>query len=126
MQGVTRRCRLAWLTNCALDPKCGGGGVAGSQPMSIAVQRSPNKIWRSNSILTYDITKWCIKKEGRLSWFTILLQGRLYIGIRALLVKNNSMNCLDRSPIPGGGRSLHEENLNLRRLEEGEGRVSTL
>ncbi len=27
------------------------GGVAESQPMSTAVQRSPNKLWRSNSIL---------------------------------------------------------------------------
>ncbi len=29
----------------------GGGGVAGSQPMSTAVHRSPNKLWRFNSIL---------------------------------------------------------------------------
>ncbi len=28
----------------------GGGGVAGSQPMSTAVHRSRNKLWRSNSI----------------------------------------------------------------------------
>jgi hypothetical protein len=38
--GVTKRCRLSWLTNSALvfEPKCGGrGGVAGSQPMSTAV-----------------------------------------------------------------------------------------
>jgi hypothetical protein len=27
----------------------GGGGVAGSQPMSTAVHRSPNKLFRSNS-----------------------------------------------------------------------------
>ncbi len=27
-QGVTKRCRLSWLTNSALvyEPKCGGGG----------------------------------------------------------------------------------------------------
>ncbi len=53
-QGVTKRCRLSWLTNSALvyEPKCGGrgGGVAGSQPISTAVHRSPNKLWRSNSI----------------------------------------------------------------------------
>ncbi len=52
-QGVTKRCRLSWLTNSALvyEPECGGsGGVAGSQPMSTAVHRSPNKLWRSNSI----------------------------------------------------------------------------
>ncbi len=28
----------------------GGEGVAGSQPMITAVRRSPNKLWRSNSI----------------------------------------------------------------------------
>jgi hypothetical protein len=52
-QMVTKRCRLAWLTNSALvyEPKCGGrGGFAGSQPVSTAVHRSPNKLWRSNSI----------------------------------------------------------------------------
>jgi hypothetical protein len=45
--GVTKRCRLSWLTNNALvyEPKCwvGGGGVAGSQPMSTAVQMEPKK-----------------------------------------------------------------------------------
>ncbi len=38
--GVTKRCRLSWLTNCALvyEPKRGGRGeVAGSQTMSTAV-----------------------------------------------------------------------------------------
>jgi hypothetical protein len=42
-QGVTKICRLSWLTNSALvyEPKCGGmgrGGVAGSQPMRYTVQ----------------------------------------------------------------------------------------
>jgi hypothetical protein len=29
--GVTKRCRLSWLTNSALayEPKCGGGGAGG-------------------------------------------------------------------------------------------------
>jgi hypothetical protein len=43
-QGVTKGCRLSWLTNSALvyEPKCrGGGGVAGSQPMSTAVHMEP-------------------------------------------------------------------------------------
>ncbi len=51
--GVTRRCRLSWLTNSALvyEPKCGDRGeVAGSQPMSAAVNMSPNNsifdLWR--------------------------------------------------------------------------------
>jgi hypothetical protein len=45
-QGVTKRCRLSWLTNSALvyEPKCGGKGgegVACSQPMSAAVHMEP-------------------------------------------------------------------------------------
>jgi hypothetical protein len=61
-KGVTKRCRLSWLTNSALvyEPKCGGrGGVAGSQPMSTAVHRSPNKLWRSSSI--FNLWLWCRK-----------------------------------------------------------------
>jgi hypothetical protein len=46
-QGVTKRCRLSWLTTSALvyEPKCEGRGrgeVAGSQPMSTAVHMDPN------------------------------------------------------------------------------------
>jgi hypothetical protein len=45
IQGVTKRCRLSWLTKSALvyEPKCGGKGwgVAGSQPMSTAVHMEP-------------------------------------------------------------------------------------
>jgi hypothetical protein len=43
-QGVTKRCRLSWLTNSALvyEPKCGGmGGGAESRPMSTAVHVEP-------------------------------------------------------------------------------------
>jgi hypothetical protein len=45
-QGVTKRCRLSWLTNSTLinEPKCGwgeGGGGAGSQLMSTAVHIKP-------------------------------------------------------------------------------------
>jgi hypothetical protein len=43
-RGVTKRCRLSWLTNSALvyhEPKCGGVGVVGSQPMSTAVHMEP-------------------------------------------------------------------------------------
>jgi hypothetical protein len=53
LTGVTKRCRLFWPTYSSLvnEPKGGGrGGVAGSQPMSTAVHRSPNNLWRSNSI----------------------------------------------------------------------------
>jgi hypothetical protein len=44
VQGVSKRCRLSWLTNSALAKKPrmrgdmgGGGGGCGSQPMSTAV-----------------------------------------------------------------------------------------
>ncbi len=44
-QGVTKRCRLSWLTNSNLvyEPNCRerGGEVTGSQPMSAAVQIEP-------------------------------------------------------------------------------------
>jgi hypothetical protein len=54
-QGVTKRCRLSWLTNSALvqymSPNEGGGGFAGSQPLSTAVPNAHgNKLRRSDSI----------------------------------------------------------------------------
>jgi hypothetical protein len=36
-----------------MSPNAGGGGEMGGQPMSTAVHMSQNKLWRSNSILTY-------------------------------------------------------------------------
>ncbi len=58
--GVTKRCRLSWLTNSALVALVyslnGGGGVRhgkGLRGLSQWVQLctwSPNKLWRSNSI----------------------------------------------------------------------------
>jgi hypothetical protein len=41
-------------------PNAGEGGVAESQPMGTAVHRSPNKLWRSNSIFN-------LWKEGMFS-----------------------------------------------------------
>ncbi len=42
-RGGHNEMRLSWLTNSALvyEPKCGGGWVAGSQPMSTAVHMEP-------------------------------------------------------------------------------------
>jgi hypothetical protein len=51
--GCYREMSSILADHCSLvnEPNCGGrGGVAGSQPMSTAVHRSPNKLWRSNSI----------------------------------------------------------------------------
>ncbi len=61
-QGVTKSCRLFWLTNIAniYEPKCGWRGeVAGSQLMNTAVHRSSNKFWRSNSIFNLWYVLYC-------------------------------------------------------------------
>jgi hypothetical protein len=53
LQGVTKRCRLSWLTNSALLYQTNYGGRAvlrGIEPMRTAVHRIPNKLCRSNSI----------------------------------------------------------------------------
>jgi hypothetical protein len=45
-----------------MEPKCGGGGggVAGSQPMSTAVHMGPNKLRRSNAIFNL----WMSLRDG--------------------------------------------------------------
>ncbi len=48
-------CAKTFMSNSALvyEPKCGGRGEVagpGSQPMSTSVHRSPNKLWKPNSI----------------------------------------------------------------------------
>jgi hypothetical protein len=57
-------------------------GVAGSQPISTAVHRGPNKLWRSNSIFTYgtvytDILKGTCKKISILI-FDIFIEWKFY------------------------------------------------
>ncbi len=56
-QGVTKRCRLSWLTNSALvyESQCGGMevgcGISASEYNSAHhVTWSPNNLWRSTSI----------------------------------------------------------------------------
>ncbi len=55
LAGVTKRCRLYWLTNTVapsyMSPNAGGGGVAGSQPMSTAVHMEPKLT--SDDLRTY-------------------------------------------------------------------------
>jgi hypothetical protein len=55
VQGVTLRCRLSYLTNSALvfEAKCGGGGVAGSQPMSTTVPGAQINFEDLTPYLTY-------------------------------------------------------------------------
>ncbi len=49
-QGVTKRCRLSWLTTSGLvyEPKC-GGGLRGLSLSQWVQHMEPNKLWRSNS-----------------------------------------------------------------------------
>ncbi len=57
-QDVTKRnvVYLGWpIAPLVYEPKCGGGGVTGYRQMSTAEHRSPNKLWRSNSIFNL----WC-------------------------------------------------------------------
>ncbi len=54
-QGVTKRCRLSWLTNSVLvnEPKCGGRGscgVSANEYCTYSCTQDPNKFWRSKSI----------------------------------------------------------------------------
>ncbi len=63
-QGVTKRCRLSWLTNRALvytSPNAGGWGVAGSQPISTAVHIT----WHGAKIYFGDLTPY-LTYDGRL------------------------------------------------------------
>ncbi len=46
---------LAGNSALVYEPKCGGRGVAEPQPMSAAVHRSPNKLWKSISMLAYAV-----------------------------------------------------------------------
>ncbi len=60
VQGVTKRCRLSWLTNRALvyEPKCGGGGwLQGFCQWVQLCTWSPNKLWRSNSTLKGTVSR---------------------------------------------------------------------
>ncbi len=56
-QGVTKRCHLSWLL---IEPKCWGVLQGLSQSVQTAVHRSPNKLWRSNSIFNL-WSKWLIE-----------------------------------------------------------------
>jgi hypothetical protein len=57
-QGVTKRCRLSWLTNSALvyEPKCRGWDCGVSANEYSCAHGAPNKLWRSNPYLTYVCT----------------------------------------------------------------------
>jgi hypothetical protein len=52
VQRVTKRCRLSWLTNSSLvyEPKCERRGELCGISQWVQQYRSPNKLWRSNSI----------------------------------------------------------------------------
>ena len=90
-QGITKRCRLSWLTNSALvyEPICtgGGGALRGiSQWVKLCtITWSPNKLWRSKSILltiaeprrTTCLSSWYLRLEARsgITRFRIPMRG---------------------------------------------------
>ncbi len=59
-RGVTKRCRLSWLTNSTLvcEPKCRGRGWGELRELSHRVQLCTwisNKLWRSNSLPVFNL-----------------------------------------------------------------------
>ncbi len=67
-QGVTKRCRLSWLTNSAIvyEPKCGGRGLRGLSQRVQLCSQSPNKFCFYKDETTYKlISQKKIKKYGR-------------------------------------------------------------
>ncbi len=67
MQGVTKRCRLSWLTNSALvcEHKCGGGGVWVRRQWVQLCTLSPNKLWRSIFNLLENWSRACLTASRR-------------------------------------------------------------
>jgi hypothetical protein len=74
---------VAYQSSLVYEPKFffGGGererGVAGSRPMSAAVHRSPNKLWRSNSIFNlwiylWDVAEWLERLTANAEVTTVL------------------------------------------------------
>ncbi len=85
-QGVTKRCRLSWLTNIAfVYLKCGerGEGLRGLSQWVQLCTWSQNKLRRSNSIpyLAYAQRLW-VWKDSSLKWTEefLLLSCRAFIG----------------------------------------------
>jgi hypothetical protein len=70
-----------------ISPNAGERGVAGSQPMSTAVHRSPNKLWISNSIFVKIDTHVHNYEHGQIPMVTDLrrrpVMGFLYLGVEA-------------------------------------------
>ncbi len=69
-QGVTKRCRLSWLTNSAIlyEPKCvGRGGVAWPQPMSLYAGAQIN-FGDLTPYLTYDYRIPCPPANTAIEW----------------------------------------------------------
>ncbi len=65
-QGVTKRCRLPWLTNSDLvcEPKWGGeGGLQGLSRWVQLCKWSSSEIWRSSSIFNL-----CLQPKGTYKW----------------------------------------------------------
>ncbi len=83
---------VSWLTNSALvhymRQMRGGPELQGLSQRVQLYSGAQINFGDLSPYLTYGNYS-VLKKEGRLSWFTILLRGGTFIGVRALLVKNN-------------------------------------
>ncbi len=72
-----------------MSPIAGGWGIAGSQPMSSAVHRSPNKLWRSNSIFNLWYQLW----HGEQRYIKFLLQPSLHVFRHSACKVHNRNSC---------------------------------
>ncbi len=76
-QVFTKKIRFYWLTNSDLvyEPKCGGGGLRGLSQWVQRCTRSPNKLWRSNSIFNL----WFEQSPSQICDHVIMLFGHVQI-----------------------------------------------
>ncbi len=108
MQGVSKYIvYLGWpIAPSYMSPNAGGREVvAGSQPMSTSVHRSPKKLWRCNSILNLCLCGLCIEYFLRLSTAVSLifiegLKRRLVCGVDPLGVDYVVRQLLTRQKAP--------------------------
>jgi hypothetical protein len=93
-QGVTKRCRLSWLTNSPLvyEPKC-GGKLRGTQPMMF--QGAQINFRDLTTYLTYAID--CLQRTSR----RLAKPLKIVFGVKFLncLHKNNAALKMKRRPI---------------------------
>ncbi len=92
-QGVTKRCRLSWLTNSALvyEPKCGERGeITGLQPMVQLYTGAQINVGDLTPYLTYGKNKNVFHKNvlfkyAKFSAFKSYLKTKIFVSIPPFL-----------------------------------------